>query len=203
MQHRMGKITRNTKETNIELSINLDECDKSKIDTGIGFLDHMLELFTLHGLFSLNVKAKGDIHVDYHHTVEDIGICLGMAIHKALEDMKGVKRYGYCCLPMDEALVAVVVDISRRGMLVFNVNFQELSVDLDKEQIKKFDVELIKEFFRAFAVNAGITLHINLIYGDNSHHIIEAIFKATARALRDAVDIDARIGKVLSTKGAI
>lgn len=201
--NRQGEIKRTTKETDIYLWIDLDGTGDSKIDTGIGFMDHMLGLFSRHGFFDLKVEAKGDIHVDYHHTVEDIGICLGKAIAKALDEKKGIRRYGDVSLPMDEALASVALDISGRGMLVFNVNFPDLSTGLDLDVVKRFDVELIKEFFRAFSQHSSITLHINLAYGENSHHIIEAIFKAFARALCLAVEVDKRIEGVLSTKGMI
>ncbi len=204
---RQGEIKRKTKETDIHLSIDLDGTGNSRIDTGIGFMDHMLELFSCHGFFDLKVEAKGDIHVDYHHTVEDIGICLGQAVAKALGgekgEKKGIRRYGDVSLPMDEVLASVALDISGRGLLVFNVDFPSLTTGLDCDVAKRFDVELIKEFFRAFSQHSSITLHINLAYGENSHHIIEAIFKAFARALCLAVEVDKRIEGVLSTKGVI
>ncbi len=200
---RQGEIKRKTKETDICLLIDLDGTGDSKIDTGIGFMDHMLELFSRHGFFDLKVEAKGDVHVDYHHTVEDIGICLGQAVTKALGEKKGIRRYGDVSLPMDETLAQVTLDISGRGLLVFNVEFLSLTTGLDCDVVKRFDVELIKEFFRAFSQHSSITLHINLVYGENSHHIIEAIFKAFARALCLAVEIDKRVEGVLSTKGII
>jgi imidazoleglycerol-phosphate dehydratase len=203
MMNRQGEIKRKTRETEIYLRIDLDGTGDSQIDTGIGFMDHMLELFSRHGFFNLKVEAKGDTHVDYHHTVEDIGICLGEAIEKALGEKKGIRRYGDVSLPMDEALASVTLDISGRGMLVFNVNFPTLTTGFDCDTVKRFDVELIKEFFRAFSQHSRITLHINLAYGENSHHIIEAIFKAFAKALCLAVDVDKRIEGVLSTKGII
>ncbi|MBI4777883.1 imidazoleglycerol-phosphate dehydratase HisB [Candidatus Desantisbacteria bacterium] len=201
--NRQSEIKRKTKETDIHLWIDLDGSGDSKIDTGIGFMDHMLELFSHHGFFNLKVEAKGDIHVDYHHTVEDIGICLGEAVTKALGEKKGIRRYGDVSLPMDEALASVALDISGRGILVFNVEFPALTTGLDWDEVKRFDTELIKEFFRAFSQHSGITLHINLAYGENGHHIIEAIFKAFARALCLAVEVDKRIEGVLSTKGMI
>ncbi|MFH1898200.1 MAG: imidazoleglycerol-phosphate dehydratase HisB [Candidatus Desantisbacteria bacterium] len=201
--NRQAEVTRKTRETNINLWINLDGTGDAKLDTGIGFLDHMLELFSRHGFFDLKVQAKGDIHVDYHHTVEDIGICLGECVSKALGGKRGIRRYGAVSLPMDEALVSVALDISGRGMLVFNVEFSDLTTGMDGDDIKRFDVELIKEFFRAFAQHSSITIHINLEYGENSHHIIEAIFKAFGRALCMAVEVDKRIEGVLSTKGII
>ncbi|MFH1098271.1 MAG: imidazoleglycerol-phosphate dehydratase HisB [Candidatus Desantisbacteria bacterium] len=201
--NRQAEVTRKTRETNINLWINLDGTGDAKLDTGIGFLDHMLELFSRHGFFDLKVQAKGDIHVDYHHTVEDIGICLGECVSKALGGKRGIRRYGAVSLPMDEALVSVALDISGRGMLVFNVEFSDLTTGMDENDIKRFDVELIKEFFRAFAQHSSITIHINLEYGENSHHIIEAIFKAFGRALCMAVEVDKRIEGVLSTKGII
>ena len=200
---RQGEIKRKTKETDIQLSITLDGTGDSRIDTGIGFMDHMLELFSRHGFFDLKVEAKGDLHVDYHHTVEDIGICLGEAVAKALGKKEGIRRYGDVSLPMDESLAQVTLDISGRGLLVFNVEFPYLTTGLDCDVVKRFDVELIKEFFRAFSQHSSITLHINLAYGENSHHIIEAVFKAFARALCLAVEIDKRIEGVLSTKGVI
>ncbi|OIP37387.1 imidazoleglycerol-phosphate dehydratase [Candidatus Desantisbacteria bacterium CG2_30_40_21] len=201
--NRQAEIKRKTRETDVNLWINLDGTGNAKLDTGIGFLDHMLELFSKHGFFDLKVQAKGDIHVDYHHTVEDIGICLGEGVAKALVDKRGIRRYGAVSLPMDEALVDVALDISGRGMLIFNVKFSDLTTGMNGDDIKRFDVELVKEFFRAFSQHSSITIHINLEYGENSHHIIEAIFKAFARALCLAVEVDKRIEGVLSTKGMI
>ncbi|MBI4753398.1 imidazoleglycerol-phosphate dehydratase HisB [Candidatus Desantisbacteria bacterium] len=201
--NRQADIKRKTKETDVNLWINLDGTGDARLDTGIGFLDHMLELFSKHGFFDLKVQAKGDIHVDYHHTVEDIGICLGEGVAKALGRKEGIRRYGSVSLPMDEALVNVAVDISGRGMLVFNVKFSDLTTGMNGDDIKRFDVELIKEFFRAFSQHSSITIHINLEYGENSHHIIEAIFKAFARALCMAVEVDKRVEGVFSTKGII
>jgi len=201
--NRQAEIKRKTRETDVNLWINLDGTGNAKLDTGIGFLDHMLELFSKHGFFDLKVQAKGDIHVDYHHTVEDIGICLGDGVAKALVDKRGIRRYGAVSLPMDEALVDVALDISGRGMLIFNVKFSDLTTGMNGDDIKRFDVELVKEFFRAFSQHSSITIHINLEYGENSHHIIEAIFKAFARALCLAVEVDKRIEGVLSTKGMI
>jgi len=201
--NRQAEIKRKTRETDVNLWINLDGTGNAKLDTGIGFLDHMLELFSKHGFFDLKVQAKGDIHVDYHHTVEDIGICLGEGVAKALVDKRGIRRYGAVSLPMDEALVDVALDISGRGMLIFNVKFSDLTTGMNGDDIKRFDVELVKEFFRAFSQHSSITIHINLEYGENSHHIIEAIFKAFAMALCLAVEVDKRIEGVLSTKGMI
>ena len=201
--NRQAEIKRKTRETDVNLWINLDGTGNAKLDTGIGFLDHMLELFSKHGFFDLKVQAKRDIHVDYHHTVEDIGICLGEGVAKALVDKRGIRRYGAVSLPMDEALVDVALDISGRGMLIFNVKFSDLTTGMNGDDIKRFDVELVKEFFRAFSQHSSITIHINLEYGENSHHIIEAIFKAFARALCLAVEVDKRIEGVLSTKGMI
>lgn len=203
--NRTAEIKRKTRETDINLWINLDGTGDARLDTGIGFLDHMLELFSKHGFFDLKVKAEGDIRVDYHHTVEDIGICLGEGVAKALlnNKMGGIRRYGNVSMPMDETLVSVALDVSGRGMLIFNVKFQDLSTGMNGNDIKQFDVELVKEFFRAFSQHSSITIHINLEYGENSHHIIEAIFKAFAKALCLAVEIDKRIEGVLSTKGII
>ena len=192
---RIASIVRQTLETDILLTLNLDGTGKRDISTGIGFLDHMLSLFTAHGFFDLSVQAKGDLHVDLHHTVEDVGLVLGDALDKALGDRKGIQRYGHSVVPMDETLTAVTVDLSRRPYLVFQVpgSFSESD--------SRFDVGLCKEFFRAFAVRAGMNLHINVWYGENQHHILESIFKATARALDGAVSLDGRITDIHSTKG--
>lgn len=193
---RKSKITRTTTETDISLEINLDGEGAGDVSTTIPFLDHMLVLFAKHGFFDLNVQGSGDTQVDYHHLVEDIGICLGDAVKKALRNKEGVVRYGSACVPMDEALCHVCVDISGRPYLVFRAEFEG-------KKIRDFDPPILEEFFRAFTDHGGITLHINAIYGKNPHHIAEAIFKAFARALRDAVRIDNRIKGVLSTKGSI
>jgi imidazoleglycerol-phosphate dehydratase len=193
---RKSQIGRKTGETDIKLAINLDGSGKSNIDTGVGFLDHMLDLFTRHGLFDLEVSAKGDLHVDAHHTVEDVGIVLGQAIKEALGDKKSIKRYGSCFVPMDESLALVALDLSGRPFLVFDA-------DLPAQKLGIMETELVEEFFRAVAFNAGMNLHIKLFYGTNTHHIIEAIFKAFGRALDQAILIDDRIEGVMSTKGLL
>lgn len=194
---RTAKITRKTKETNIELAINLDGKGESTIDTGIGFFDHMLTAIARHGGFDLSITCKGDLEVDSHHSVEDVGICLGQAISEALQDKKGITRYGFSSVPMDEALGTCSLDISGRAYLVFDASFLG-------EKCGTFDTQLAEEFFRAVAFNAGITLHISCPYGANDHHKLEAMFKAFARAMREAVSIDARFGDVVpSTKGAL
>jgi imidazoleglycerol-phosphate dehydratase len=191
-----AEITRATGETKIDLSINLEGSGIRKINTGIPFFNHMLDLFGAHGFFDLEIESSGDIDVDYHHTVEDVGIVLGDAINSALGDKKGIKRYGHAVTPMDETLTSVSVDLSNRPYLVFNVP--------EKIYVKgPFDVYLAKEFFRAVAVRAGITLHINVHYGENEHHIIESIFKAFGRSLSEASATDGRISGVRSTKGVI
>lgn len=191
---RMAKIGRRTKETDIDLTFELEGVGRYKINTSIPFLDHMLSLMCKHGLFNLNIKAKGDIEVDDHHTVEDIGIVLGKALKQALGDMKGITRFGYASVPMDEALASVSIDISGRPYLVYNVKFSK------KAKIKSFDPDLIEDFFQAFVSNSSITLHINVPYGRNTHHILEAIFKAFGRALREAISIDPRVKGIPSTK---
>ena len=193
---RIGSVNRETKETQIELSLDIDGAGQSEISTGIPFFDHMLELFARHGLFDLTVKAAGDLEVDAHHTVEDIGICLGSALMEALGDKKGINRYGDCLLPMDETLVAAAVDISGRPGLVYDV-------DLPVEMIGQYDTSLTVEFLQAFVGKAGLTLHIRLMTGGNSHHIVEAVFKGLARALGEAVAINPRVGGVPSTKGTL
>ena len=194
---RTSEIKRKTNETDIELSIDLDGKGDSIIDTGCGFLNHMLTLFAKHGKFDLNVKCVGDTEVDYHHTTEDIGICLGDAFLKALGDKKGICRYGDITLPMDEALILSAVDISGRGNCYYNM-------DIPTEKVGDFDTELCKEFWDAFARNGGMTLHIIMLEGVNSHHIIEGCFKAVARTLRKAVKIDIETADQLpSTKGVI
>jgi len=196
LKERKGEYKRNTLETEIEVKINLDGKGTSNLQTEIYFLNHMLCLFARHGFFELEIKAKGDLQVDYHHTVEDIGICLGEAIKNALQDKKGIRRYGSTILPMDESLVQVAIDLSGRGQLTYKVQFEQ-------ERVGSFEVNLVEEFFRALSYHAGITLHINLLYGKNSHHIIEAIFKAFGRVLNDATGKDIRLNDVLSTKGVI
>lgn len=193
---REKKVTRKTTETDILFEINLDGKGEGEISTTIPFLDHMLTLFAKHGFFDLRVQGSGDTDVDYHHLVEDLGICFGKAVKGALGDKEGMARYGAACVPMDEALCQVCIDISGRPYLVFNAEF-------DGKKIRDFDPLLLEEFFRSFADHGGITLHVNVIYGKNPHHIAEAVFKAFARALRDAVCMDGRINGVLSTKGSI
>ncbi|HPD56055.1 MAG TPA: imidazoleglycerol-phosphate dehydratase HisB [Smithellaceae bacterium] len=193
---RKAKIVRKTKETDIQVEIDLDKKAGSRISTSIPFFDHMLELFAKHGFFQLMVKGKGDTHIDDHHLVEDMGICLGQALGKALGKKTGISRYGSACVPMDECLCRVDLDISGRPYLIYNVKYA-------RRKIGGFDPALIKEFFKAFTDHSGITLHINLLYGNNSHHIIEAVFKAFARALRKAVNKNKNISGVLSTKGSI
>ncbi|MBQ6756202.1 MAG: imidazoleglycerol-phosphate dehydratase HisB [Oscillospiraceae bacterium] len=194
---RYAEIERRTAETDISLSLDLDGTGKSEIDTGCGFLDHMLTLFARHGRFDLKVKCVGDTFVDYHHTVEDVGIALGAAFSAALGDKAGINRYGSLMLPMDEALVAVAVDISGRAMLVCNL-------DLPAQKVGDFDTELGEEFFWGFVRNANLTLHVRKMAGSNSHHILEAAFKGFGRAMREAVRIDpALMGEIPSTKGAL
>jgi imidazoleglycerol-phosphate dehydratase len=194
---RIAKVNRITKETSIEAEVNLDGKGVCKIDTGIGFLNHMLEQLSKHSLVDINLKAKGDLHIDLHHTTEDSGIVIGEAISKALADKKGIKRYAHAYIPMDETLSRVSIDISNRPYLVWNVK-------LKVEKLGEMDTELFKEWFQAFSQSAGITLHIENIYGDNSHHIIESCFKGLARALRFALEKDARaVDSLPSTKGIL
>ncbi|HBI47212.1 MAG TPA: imidazoleglycerol-phosphate dehydratase HisB [Smithella sp.] len=193
---RKAKIIRKTKETDINLEIDLDKTTESKIDTTIPFFDHMLELFARHGFFKLIVKSKGDTHIDDHHLIEDLGICLGKAVGQALDKKKGINRYGSASVPMDECLCRVDMDISGRPYLIYNVKY-------GRRKIGGFDPALVKEFFKAFTDNSGITLHINFLYGDNAHHIIESIFKAFALALREAGTLNENIKGVLSTKGSL
>ena len=194
---RIAKVNRKTKETSIEAEVNLDGKGVYKIDTGIGFLNHMLEQLSKHSLVDINLKVKGDLHIDLHHTTEDSGIVIGEAIAKALGDKKGIKRYAHAYIPMDETLSRVSLDISNRPYLVWNVK-------LKVEKLGEMDTELFKEWFQAFSQSAGITLHIENIYGDNSHHIIESCFKGLARALRLALEKDARAADSLpSTKGIL
>ena len=191
---RTAKVDRKTKETDIRLSINLDGEGKYAIDTSIPFLDHMLSLMSKHGLLDMKIKAKGDIDIDFHHTVEDIGIVLGKAMKEALGNMQGITRYGQASVPMDEALAMVSIDISGRPYLLYKVEIPK------KSKIKNFDPDLIEDFLQAFASSSSITLHVITPYGRNTHHIIEAIFKALGRALRQAVAIDPRVKGVPSTK---
>lgn len=193
---RTASITRKTAETDIQLTLNLDGSGQAQISTGVGFFDHMLTLFAKHGLFDLTVQAKGDLHVDFHHTVEDVGICLGKAMAEALGDKRGIVRYGSKTLPMEETLVTAALDLSGRVWLVFRVEFPT-------EKIGDFDTELVETFFQAVAANALMNLHLVLHHGSNSHHISEALFKSTARALREAVSVDPRQSGVPSSKGTL
>lgn len=194
---RKAKVARKTKETDIVAAVALDGVGTAEISTGIGFLDHMLEQLARHSLIDISVKAKGDLHIDQHHTAEDVGIALGQALREALGDRAGIARYGDVHLPMDEALTRCAVDVSGRPYLVWKVAFT-------RPKVGDFDTELFKEFFQAFAQNGGITLHIENLYGENNHHIAETCFKALARALRIAVAIDPRQGdRVPSTKGSL
>jgi imidazoleglycerol-phosphate dehydratase len=194
---RTAKIERKTKETDVKLTLTLDGKGQYSIGTSIPFLDHMLSLMCKHGIFDMKLKAKGDIEIDYHHTVEDIGIVFGKAVKQALGDMKGISRFGQATVPMDEALASVSIDISGRPYLIYKVAFQK------KSKIKNFDPDLIEDFLQAFVSNSGITLHVESPYGRNTHHIIEAVFKALGRALRNAVSIDPRIKGIPTTKGQL
>lgn len=193
---RSATLQRDTAETKIKLTLNLDGTGQAKIQTGIGFFDHMLTLFAKHGLFDLQVQAEGDLHVDDHHTVEDVGICLGKALAKSVGDKAGIARYGNRTLPMEETLATSAVDLSGRTWCIFRVEFPT-------EKIGTFDTELVETFFQAVAANALMNLHLVLHYGSNSHHIAEALFKATARALREAVTIDPRQTGIPSSKGTL
>ncbi len=196
MKNRTSNIERKTNETNINLSLNLDGEGKRSVSTGIGFFDHMLDLFAKHALFDLELKATGDTNVDFHHTVEDVGICMGLAVKEALGDKAGIVRFSNVSVPMQESLANVALDISGRSALVFNAK-------LDSKKIGDFDSELIKEFLEAFTVNAGMNLHVDVPYGENAHHIAEAIFKGIAKALDRATRIDERTNEVHSTKGVL
>lgn len=195
-QRRIAEYTRKTKETDIYLSFDLDGRGDAKVDTGIGFFDHMLDGFARHGLFDLNVKVTGDLVVDCHHTIEDTGIVLGNAIKKAVGDKKGIKRFGSCMLPMDETLVLCAVDLSGRPYLSFDAEFTT-------DRVGYMDTEMVKEFFYAISYSAGMNLHLKVITGGNNHHMIEAMFKAFAKALDEATIIDPRITDILSTKGSL
>jgi len=196
MKNRTSNIERKTNETNINLSLNLDGEGKRSVSTGIGFFDHMLDLFAKHALFDLELKATGDTNVDFHHTVEDVGICMGLAVKEALGDKAGIVRFSNVSVPMQESLANVALDISGRSALVFNAK-------LDSKKIGDFDSELIKEFLEAFTVNAGLNLHVDVPYGENAHHIAEAIFKGIAKAIDSATRIDERTNEVPSTKGVL
>ncbi len=195
MTKRTATITRKTGETDIQLHLDLDGCGKHGIHTGVPFLDHMLTLFTVHGFFDISIEARGDTEVDDHHTVEDVGICLGQALAEALGDKSGLNRYGFCCMPMDETLVRVVIDLSNRPYAHYNVPVAD-------QKIGTFDTQLAKEFMRAFAQHGGITMHIDLFHGENCHHIIEAVFKGLGRAVHQAVAPLDVMG-VLSSKGSL
>ena len=194
---RKAEIARSTTETTIKASVNLDGSGTYAVKTGVGFFDHMMEQLARHSLIDIEITAKGDLHIDDHHTVEDAGIALGQAVAKALGERKGIRRYGSCDLPMDEALSRCAIDVSGRPFLIFKVNFPTA-------KIGTFDIELVREWFQAFAMNAGITLHVENAYGANSHHIAESCFKALARALRGALEIDPRQqNRIPSTKGTL
>jgi imidazoleglycerol-phosphate dehydratase len=196
MAKRVSTITRNTKETQIQLNLNLDGSGNSSIETGIGFFNHMLEAFTKHGFFDLTLKVQGDLQVDSHHTIEDTGIVLGSAIKEAISDKEGIKRYGNFILPMDDALVLCAIDLCGRPYHSFDYSFE-------KDNIGYLDTEMIREFFYAISYSAEMNLHIKVLSGNNTHHIIEAMFKTFAKALDDATIIDKRINGVLSTKGTL
>ena len=194
---RTATVKRATKETDIEVAVNLDGKGVSNIATGIGFFDHMLDLLARHSRIDITVKAKGDLHIDHHHTTEDVGIALGQAIKQALGDMKGITRYASLYMPMDEALTRVAIDVSGRPFLVFKAKF-------GRDKVGAFDTELVQEWFQAFAMNSGVTLHVETLYGTNDHHIAESCFKGLARALRAAFAIDPRAaGEIPSTKGSL
>ena len=196
MKNRTSNIDRKTNETDINLSLNLDGNGKRSVSTGIGFFDHMLDLLAKHALFDLEIKATGDTNVDFHHTVEDVGICMGLAVKEALGEKAGIVRFSNVSVPMQESLANVALDISGRSALVFNAK-------LDSKKIGDFDSELIKEFLEAFTVNAGLNLHVDVPYGENAHHIAEAIFKGLAKAIDRATRIDERTNEVPSTKGVL
>lgn len=194
---RQAAIARKTNETEISVSVDLDGTGRHDMRTGVGFFDHMLDQLARHSLIDMTVACTGDVHIDYHHTVEDVGIALGQAVKEALGDKKGIRRYASCDLPMDGTLTRAALDVSGRAFLVFRAEFSQ-------DKIGQIDTELFREFFQAFAVNAGITLHVENFYFDNNHHLAESMFKAVARALREAVEIDPRqAGRVPSTKGTL
>ena len=194
---RKAKVARKTTETDIEVAVNLDGTGTYDVETGIGFLDHMLEIFSRHSLIDLKVRAKGDLHIDFHHTTEDTGIAIGEAVHQALSDRRGIRRYASAMIPMDETLSRVAIDVSDRPYLIWKVDFS-------KPKLGEMDTELFKEWFQAFAQNARVTLHVENIYGENNHHIVESCFKALARALRDATETDPRAAdSIPSTKGTL
>jgi imidazoleglycerol-phosphate dehydratase len=194
---RKAKVARKTTETDIEVAVNLDGTGTYDVETGIGFLDHMLEIFSRHSLIDLKLRAKGDLHIDFHHTTEDTGIAIGEAVHQALSDRRGIRRYASAMIPMDETLSRVAIDVSDRPYLIWKVDFS-------KPKLGEMDTELFKEWFQAFAQNARVTLHVENIYGENNHHIVESCFKALARALRDATETDPRAAdSIPSTKGTL
>ncbi len=194
---RSTTLTRTTAETDVSVEINLDGTGAYDNQTGVGFFDHMLDQLARHSLIDMTIRAKGDLHIDDHHTVEDVGITLGQALTQALGDKRGIRRYGSCLLPMDDALVRCALDLSARPFLIWNV-------DLPTDRIGTFDTELVREFFQALSTHGGITLHVDMLHGINSHHIAEAAFKSVARALRDAVEVDPRKADAIpSTKGAL
>jgi imidazoleglycerol-phosphate dehydratase len=194
---REATVARKTTETDIEVRVDLDGTGRADVATGIGFLDHMLAQLARHGLIDLDVRAKGDLHIDFHHTTEDTGIVIGQAVAQALGDRRGIRRYADALIPMDETLTRVAIDVSNRPYLIWKVTFS-------RQKIGEMDTELFKEWFQAFAQSAGVTLHVENLYGENSHHIIESCFKGLARALRGAVEIDPRAaGVVPSTKGTL
>ena len=195
-RHRTAEVRRKTKETEVSLRLDLEGSGKYSIHTGIPFFDHMLSLLAYHSCIDLSLKARGDISVDAHHTVEDVGICLGDGIRKALGEAKGIQRYGMALVPMDEALASVALDLSMRPWLVFHMK-------LKRSRIGTFDLELVEEFFKALCNHGRMTLHINLLYGRNSHHMVEAVFKGFGRALRQAISLDSRSASVPSTKGTL
>lgn len=196
MTERIARVTRNTKETEIDITLNLDGVGKAELDTGIPFLEHMLEQIARHGVIDLKIKASGDLHIDDHHTVEDIGITLGQALNQALGDKKGIRRYGHAYVPLDEALSRVVIDLSGRPLLVSQATYPD-------RNIGKFSTALIHEFFQGFANHALATLHMDCLRGENSHHVAETLFKAFGKALRMAIELDARVSDVPSTKGLL
>lgn len=197
MSERTATITRNTRETRISVTVDLDGLGRYDVKTGIGFLDHMLEQLSRHGLIDLTLRAEGDLHIDFHHTTEDTGIAIGEAVAKALGDRRGITRYAHAYIPMDETLTRVALDLSNRPYLIWKVNFT-------RDKLGEMDTELFKEWFQAFAQAAGVTLHVENLYGENNHHIVESCYKGLARALRQAISIDPRAaGSVPSTKGVL
>jgi imidazoleglycerol-phosphate dehydratase len=197
MTNRTAEVVRETKETRIKVAIDLDGTGRSTVSTGVGFFDHMLESFARHGGFDMTVETQGDLHIDMHHTVEDTGIVIGQAVNKALDGFKGIRRFGHAYVPMDETLTRCAIDLSNRPYLIWKVGFS-------RPKVGEMDTELFKEFHHAFAMNAGACVHLETLYGDNSHHIAESGFKALARALRTAVEIDPKtLGAAPSTKGVL